>query len=1054
MTKGFAIGVGACEDGPPLEQGRSAALQALSHVQGLPPALAIVAGGGRAGAGEILRGVREALGACPVVGCVSDVAPFAAGPTPLQGVRVFLCASPHVTAKVGAASTSGASWEQQAYEAFRGSYVQAEEMRPTAPSRESDLWRWYRYRRPSLALVVVISPPGKRRERVRNVATFLRERLYGRVPFILFSHAPEGEEPAVLADGRVVTEGVVLVMVKTGLQFSLERFHHFEPLGVKLFATRTEGSRILEFNGRPALQAYLSALGLPSGAWQPGTAGAGLFSLFPFASRGRDGRYHLLLADRIGSDGSIDLPGTPALDHALYPMRAISSPEVLRARAAGVAAADQEVAGAVLLRNRDLRDAATHPAAAADAGQAFPTVELAVGTELEAYLTHRDWEGEAGHLLIVVYSSLNATAVAAAENERLLGEIVRIKELNQKVLDGIGDGIALVGEGGSIQHCNDAYRAIMGLGAGEVQGRICPLLRAASGACSPCVAMEALERQSFVTREVARPGDAGTTWLRLEAFPLRDEAGRATAAVEVIRDVTVYKRLSESLESERLKMEAVVHGMAETLYIVGPRHELQFFHRGALPRFGEAGGATPGGVCFEVLFGRDSPCPWCRLEQTLTTGEVDRRVAHVPGVDGEECAYQITFSPWRDEQGVTKAVACLLVDITAEKRVEQQMIRSEKLNSLAILSAGMAHELNNPLGAITFNLEVLKRRDQDREYQEVLGSIRRDVVRINRIVGNLLSFSRSGVTSFTWLQVTEVIDAALELFQPVMERRKVQVRRSYQPEVPPIWGNPQDLQQVFINLIANAVDAMPAGGAIEVAASSTGTPGPRPQGARIAVVYDRHEDVAILRTLLGVPEWGVSFLRSYDEAIDHLRQCRVSPPDVLLLDYASPDRDRVNFFLTMAAEAAPEARVLLIDGTQAPEEELRDRMPGVHRFLRRPLDARSLLDAVRPLLPAREAPGTAPVVSVVFGDTGIGIPAAIRERIFDPFFTTKSENKGTGLGLSVVHKIVENHGATIRVESAPGEGTTFVLGFPLGGSVEPSAAAHFPGGGAAKGAMV
>jgi two-component system NtrC family sensor kinase len=68
-------------------------------------------------------------------------------------------------------------------------------------------------------------------------------------------------------------------------------------------------------------------------------------------------------------------------------------------------------------------------------------------------------------------------------------------------------------------------------------------------------------------------------------------------------------------------------------------------------------------------------------------------------------------------------------------------------------------------------------------------------------------------------------------------------------------------------------------------------------------------------------------------------------------------------------------------------------------------------------------------IVVRFSDTGVGIPPEILARIFDPFYTTK-EAKGTGLGLSVVHKILENHGASVRVSSSPGKGTGFTMTFP------------------------
>ncbi len=1026
--KKLTIGVGAAASGAPFEQGCAAARAARAKAGGLPPALAIVAAHGPQHAAEILRGAREVLGDCPLVGAVSESADLCGVAAPRPGVQVFLVCSRHLHAKVGV-GTGGGGWEHEAREAFGDSFVPPVSALPEhAPER--DLYRWYLYRQPSLVLALVLSSPGERRRREREIADFLKRRLKGRTPILFCSLAGEaGAEPAGLADGRVVTSGVILTMVKTDLKFSLERFHSFEPIGTRLVITRAEGDRVFECNGRPALEAYREALGIEPEAELSHGKGAGAFALFPLAHRGPDGRYTLLVPEELGLDGSMRFPATVEPDRVLYPMKAVPAPDLLRASPAGGALLSdlQRLAAAVIIRDPALRDLpAVLPPPGPDAAVVQP-IEVACGRELSAYISPAEGEGNAGHLLLAFHPELDPFAVAAAENERLLQQIVALRDLHQKIFDSIGYGIAVIDAARRVVFCNNTYRHL--LGGGEpayLEGNVCPWSLDSTAVCSSCACEEAIGQHAPVTREVVRVEEGKTHWYRVDTFPLRDTAGKVASAIEVMRDVTEFKDLHFTLEREQRKMEIVLRGMGETLYIVNHRYELQFFHRGAFPVEAVPEGDGRVRTCYEALFHRDAPCSWCRMHHTALSGSVERRVATLTDAAGEERSYQVTFSPWHVGQGDKGAVICLLVDISAQKRLEQQMVRSEKLNSLSILSAGMAHELNNPLGAINFNLEILKRRERDPEYMEVLESIRKDVLRINRIVGSLLSFSRSNAVSSGRLSLPEVVETSLELFQVVIERRQIEVRKSWAEGLPQVWGNAQDLQQVFINLIANAVDAMPSGGTIEIAVGLE-EQGAEQAGSKIAVVYDSADHLSLLRPLADEVGWEVRFLRGDEEAIDFLRQSP-HPPEVVLLDYADANPDRIGFFAMMVKECAPEAMILVVAdaGDQLPGAQI----PGVAGVVPRAAGAAPVLEQVRALVAGLRARRRRPADIVVrFTDTGMGMPPDVQERIFDPFYTTK-EAKGTGLGLSVVHKIVENHGGSIRVGSTPGKGTHFTITFP------------------------
>jgi signal transduction histidine kinase len=150
---------------------------------------------------------------------------------------------------------------------------------------------------------------------------------------------------------------------------------------------------------------------------------------------------------------------------------------------------------------------------------------------------------------------------------------------------------------------------------------------------------------------------------------------------------------------------------------------------------------------------------------------------------------------------------------------------------------------------------------------------------------------------------------------------------------------------------------------------------------------------------------------------------------VLLLDFADTDPDRVDFFVMMVKEYAPDARVLVV-ADSAPGDQRWARIPGIAGVLPWPLETARLLEQLRTIVEGLRAQRHRRTEVVVqFSDSGVGISAEVLARIFDPFFTTK-EAKGTGLGLSVVHKILESHGASVRVTSSAGKGTVFTMRFP------------------------
>jgi two-component system NtrC family sensor kinase len=163
----------------------------------------------------------------------------------------------------------------------------------------------------------------------------------------------------------------------------------------------------------------------------------------------------------------------------------------------------------------------------------------------------------------------------------------------------------------------------------------------------------------------------------------------------------------------------------------------------------------------------------------------------------------------------------IMDDITERMELESQLSQADKLSSIGLLAAGVAHEVNTPLAVISSYTQMLAKQLQgDSQKSGLLEKITRQTFRASEIVNNLLNFSRTTGTEFTDVDVNQIILDTLALLEHQLKTAKVQVRSDLTAKISPILGNPGRLQQVFLNLFLNAKDAMPGGGTLSVATSN------------------------------------------------------------------------------------------------------------------------------------------------------------------------------------------------------------------------------------------
>ena len=193
----------------------------------------------------------------------------------------------------------------------------------------------------------------------------------------------------------------------------------------------------------------------------------------------------------------------------------------------------------------------------------------------------------------------------------------------------------------------------------------------------------------------------------------------------------------------------------------------------------------------------------------------------MPTPAGETRTVNVAIAPLvtRTFQVIGRLV--IMDDITERVELESQLTQADKLTSIGLLAAGVAHEVNTPLAVISSYTQMLAKQLQgDPQKSGLLEKITRQTFRASEIVNNLLNFSRTSGTEFANVDINKVITDTLALLEHQFKVSKIEVRSDLTAGLSPIQGNPGRLQQVFLNLFLNAKDAMPGGGKLSVATTN------------------------------------------------------------------------------------------------------------------------------------------------------------------------------------------------------------------------------------------
>src|SRR5437762_1253666 len=177
------------------------------------------------------------------------------------------------------------------------------------------------------------------------------------------------------------------------------------------------------------------------------------------------------------------------------------------------------------------------------------------------------------------------------------------------------------------------------------------------------------------------------------------------------------------------------------------------------------------------------------------------------------------------EQTVERRTAALRAEMEERKRLEHAKLQAERLAVVGSMAGQVAHEIRNPLGSIFLNLDLIgeelnvfvnSNRRSAAECQALLREMRSQVLRIRQVLQDYLRFARMPKSERAVVSLKGFLEEKLNFVQPLLDQRRVDLRKTFDPSLPPVYADAEQLWEVLLNLIRNAVDAMPAGGNLTV----------------------------------------------------------------------------------------------------------------------------------------------------------------------------------------------------------------------------------------------
>ncbi|HYX67697.1 MAG TPA: PAS domain S-box protein, partial [Terriglobales bacterium] len=323
--------------------------------------------------------------------------------------------------------------------------------------------------------------------------------------------------------------------------------------------------------------------------------------------------------------------------------------------------------------------------------------------------------------------------------------------------------------------------------------------------------MEEIEKHGMVRNfeEALRRRDGTIVHTLQNAFAVRDPRGAVIQYRGVMLDITEAKAFQAQLQRERDFNTKILNNTQSMILVADTAGLVSYANRRCFEHGNFREGELLGHQLIEFVSPPRREALATAFEAVLSGQQVDNLELPMVRTDGKLSQFSINLSPMRDERGDVNSIVAVMTDITDAAMLQGKLMHAEKMAAVGQLVSGVAHEVNNPLTAILgFADLLLEQEDVPESAHKNLKVIVQEAQRTKTIVQNLLSFARQMPAERRAVQVNPILRRTLQLRAYDFASHGVDIVERLADGIPEIFGDAQQLQQVFLNIINNAYDAV------------------------------------------------------------------------------------------------------------------------------------------------------------------------------------------------------------------------------------------------------